>query len=161
MEAVLHINSSLFNSASNQSSLRQVNYNNKKWDVKNEFFFMSVEDIQLLADEYCNEEISQDIKEYGEERYVYKLLKNVELSDDSKAVLDKAIELTKLSFRFRGAFNDDYPQYHINTWDAGWYQIKAILNEYMPVELKNFNAMYKALGDRMRPLVYELGFLKN
>lgn len=152
---------SLFNSASNQSSLRQVNYNNKKWDVKNEFFFMSVEDIQLLADKYCNDEISQDIKEYGEERYVYKLLKNVELSEDSKAVLDKAIELTKLSFRFREEFNEDYPQYHINTWDAGWYQIKAILNEYMPVELKNFNAMYKALGDRMRPLVYELGFLKN
>lgn len=152
---------SLFNGASNQSSLRQIDYKDKKWDIKNEFFFMSMEDMKALSNEYFNDEVYQDIKEHGEERYVYKILQEVELPQDAQYVLDRAIELTKESFKYRGMFNEDHPEYHINTWDAGWYQIKGLLKEYMPDELKEFNEMYKALGDRMRPLVYELGFLKK
>ena len=43
---------SLFHSSSNQSSLRQVEYKGKKWDIKNEFFWMSKNDIINLANEY-------------------------------------------------------------------------------------------------------------
>ena len=152
---------SLFNTSSNQSSLRQIDYKDKKWDIKNEFFFMSTEDMKVLANEYFNKEVYQDIKNYGDERYVYKLLKEVKLSEDAQKVLDKAIELTKESFKYRERFNEEHPEYQINTWDAGWYQIKGMLKEYMLDELKEFNEMYKSLGDRMRPLVYELGFLKK
>ena len=152
---------SLFNTASNQSSLRKIDYNGKVWDIKNEFFFISAGDMKELANEHNNDGVYQDIKQFGEERYVYKMLQNVELSEDAQAVLDKAIELTKESFKYREMFNEDHPEYHINTWDAGWYQIKGVLKEYMPEELKEFNEIYKELGDRMRPLVYELGFLKE
>ena len=41
----------------------------------------------------------------------------------------------------------------------GIYQIKGILKQYDPEGLKQFNELYKQLEDRMRPLVYELGFL--
>lgn len=34
---------SLFNNSSQQSSLRQVDYKDKKWDIKNEFFWLSTE----------------------------------------------------------------------------------------------------------------------
>ena len=91
--------------------------------------------------------------------FVYKKLQEVTLSQDAQAVLDKAIQLVNDSFKYRKEFNEKHPEYHINTWDAGWYQIKGMLKEYMPNELKEFNSMYKALEDRMRPLVYELGFL--
>lgn len=40
------------------------------------------------------------------------------------------------------------------------YQIKALAKEYMPDLLKEFKEVYKALADKMRPMVYELGFLK-
>lgn len=43
----------------------------------------------------------------------------------------------------------------------GWYQVKAILKEYMPNELKEFRELYKKLADKMRPMVYELGFLRK
>ena len=46
-------------------------------------------------------------------------------------------------------------------FDAGWYQVKAILKEYMPEELKNFRELTKKLADRMRPAVYGLGFLRK
>lgn len=56
-------------------------------------------------------------------------------------------------------FDQDHPEYHINTWDAGWYQIKGMLKKYIPEELKEFNVLYKQLENRMRPLVVELEFL--
>jgi hypothetical protein len=42
---------SLFNPFSQQSSLRQVEYKGKLWDIKNEFFFMSKDEIMSLASE--------------------------------------------------------------------------------------------------------------
>ena len=48
-----------------------------------------------------------------------------------------------------------------NTWDAGWYQIKLILKLFFQDDLREFTKKYKEFEDRMRPLVYELGFLRK
>lgn len=98
----------------------------------------------------------------SDERFMYKKLKETSLSPEAKAVLDKASELVRKSFKYRKLFDAERPEYQLTkAWDAGWYQVKAILKEYMPDELKEFRALYKALGDKMRPLVYELGFLRK
>jgi len=150
---------SLFHSSSNQSSLRQVEYKGKKWDIKNEFFFMSKGEIMELANEYHLDFTYNDAK-VSSERFVYNKLQGLELSAEAKAVLDKAIELTKKSFKVRELFNDEHPEYQILNWDCGWYQIKGILKEFFPEDLKEFGELFKALADKMRPMVYELGFLK-
>jgi hypothetical protein len=56
---------------------------------------------------------------------------------------------------------EEYPEYHLNTWDCGWYQIKKILKKYMPDELKAFRKMYKEFENRMWDGVYMFGFLKE
>ena len=150
---------SLFNSASQQSSLRQIEYENKFWDIKNEFFFMSKNEIMNLANENHFDETYNDAR-VSEERFVYKKLQEIELSKEAQDVLDKAIELTKKSFQMRETFNIEHPEYQIMNWDCGWYQIKAVLKEYFPDDLKEFQELYKILADKMRPMVYELGFLK-
>ena len=40
-------------------------------------------------------------------------------------------------------------------------QVKAVLKEYMPEELKKFRELAKKLTEKMRPAVYELGFLQK
>ena len=152
---------SLFNSKSNQSSLRQIDYKGSKWDIKNEFFFMSKERMAELANECGNSYLYSDCTT-SNDRFVYKWLTEHkdELSDTAKDVLAKAIELTEKSVAYRELFNNDHEEYQINNWDCGWYQIKAMLKEYMPNEYKEFNELYKKLADEMRPMVYELGFLK-
>ena len=154
----------LFESKMQISSLRNISYNGKQWNIQNEFFWMSVKDIADLATgrssaEDSNVDVCDDIERFGDNRFVYKKLQEVTLSPDAQAVLDKATELVKSSFKYRKDFNQKHPEYHINTWDAGWYQIKGLLKEYDPNGLKEFNALYKEFEDRMRPLVYELGFL--
>ena len=151
---------SLFNSHSQQSSLRQVEYKGKKWDIKNEFFWMSKDEIMKLANECSNDECYNDAKS-GSERYVYKLLQKITLSPEAQAVLDYAIELTRKTFKYRKLFNENNPKYQINNWDSGFYQLKALWKEYAPDELKTFKELFKKLADKMRPMVYELGFLKK
>lgn len=150
---------SLFESKSNQSSLRQVEYKGKLWDIKNEFFFMSKEEIKELAND-SNLDFTYNDARVSSDRYVYTKLQGIELSAEAKAVLDKAIELTRVSFKYRELFNEEHPEYQILNWDCGWYQIKGMLKEFMPNELKEFNELFKKLADKMRPMVYELGFLK-
>lgn len=151
---------SLFNTKSNQSSLRSIEYNNKLWDIYNEFFWLSRSKMLQLAEQYNNMAVYDDVMSHGKaERFVYEKLKTVTLSEDAQAVLDAATALLIKTFPFRAEFAEKHPEYHINTWDAGWYQIKAIAKEYCKEDLVKFNELYAQFSDRLRPLVYELGFL--
>ena len=94
------------------------------------------------------------------ERFVYQKLQEIELSPEAQAVLDKANEIVKKTFQYRNLYNDSHPEVQINNWDCGFYQIKMLCKEYMPDLLKEFKEIYKTLADKMRPMVYELGFLK-
>jgi hypothetical protein len=152
---------SLFNSASNQSSLRQVEYKGQMWDIKNEFFWMSRDRMKELADNMGYDELYNDART-ASDRHVYKLLFGEEciydkLSPDAKAVLDKAMELVELSMEMRQVMAND--ENHLNSWDAGYAQLKLVWKEYFPEQFKEFRQLYKNMEDRMRPLVYELGFL--
>ena len=64
------------------------------------------------------------------------------------------------SFQYRELFNDSHPEYQINNWDCGFYQLKALLKEFMPNDLKTFRTLHKQLGNKIRQQVHELGFLK-
>ncbi len=152
---------SLFNSASNQSSLRQVEYKGQLWDIKNEFFWMSADKMKELSDENGYDELWRDANA-ASDRHVYKLLFGEEriydkLSEDAKSVLNKATELVELSMEMRQVMAND--ENHLNSWDAGYAQLKLVWKEYFPEQFKEFRQLFKNMEDRMRPLVYELGFL--
>jgi hypothetical protein len=155
---------SLFNSHSQQGSLRQVDYKNKKWDIKNEFFWMSKEEMMDLAEKNYYDEIYQDAK-FSEERFVYnKLFKEgiyEKLSPLAKDVLDMATNLMKDSIKMRKFMSEEHPEYHLNSWDAGYAQMKLVWKEYFSDDFKLFRNKYKELEEFMRPLVYELGFLRK
>ena len=145
-----------------QVSLRNADCANQIFDIKNEFFWMSKQEMLDLAEEYNNDYTYEDALN-SEDRFVYLKLQEIkdDLSPEAKAVLDKATELVKKSFKYREMFNESHPEYQINNWDCGFYQIKALLKEFMPDDLKEFRMLYKQLADKMRPMVYELGFLKK
>jgi len=151
---------SLFNNSSNQSSLRDVEYKGKSWNIENEWFWMSNTEIRQLANEQGNDTIYQDTKQFPKERFVYKKLQEVTLSSDAQEVLDMASALVRKTFEYRDDMGEG-EELHLNAWDAGWYQIKRILKEYFPDDLKTFVEKYKAFEDRMREGVYKFGFLKG
>jgi hypothetical protein len=155
---------SLFNNSSQQSSLRNVNYNNQEWNINNEFFWLSKEQMIELANDNGYDELYRDARN-GSNRYVYVKLFGEGvydlLSDDAKGVLDMATELVKKSISMRQAMSDTNPEYHLNSWDSGYAQLKLVWKEYFKDDFDAFRKAYTRLEERMRPLVYELGFLKK
>lgn len=151
---------SLFNTSSNQSSLRQVEYKGKRWNIKNEFFWMSKDVMIALAEEYSNDYCYNDAR-VSNERYVYRLLQGMKLSKEARDVLLKATQIVAKSFPYRQMFNEEHPEYQVMNWDASYYQMKPLWKEYFKEDFEEFKTLYKKLSDKMLPMVYELGFLRK
>ena len=131
-------------------------------NIKNEFFWLSKEEMLTLANEYNNSDLYNDART-DINRFVYKFIEEhkLEFSQDALDVLEAASNLIRSSFKYRQLFNDEEPKYQINNWDCGWYQIKALCKMFCPDDLKTFMGIYKKFADKLRPQVYELGFLRK
>lgn len=153
---------SLFNSSSNQSSLRRIDYKGNTYDIHNQFFWMTKADMMQLASDAHNDFIYDDAKT-DTDRHVCTILPSrlPAMSPEAKAVLDKATEMVRRSVKYRELYNDEHPECHINTWDAGYYQLKGLWQQYLADDFKELRALYKALEQKLVPMVYELGFLRK
>ena len=155
---------SLFHNSSNQTSMRQITYKEKTYDIPNEFFWMPRDTMMNLANENHDDFMFNDART-SKERYVFTLLQKPEiaqhLSETAKQLLSTATEMTVKSMKYRTLFESDHPEYHIHTWDAGYYQLKNLWKEYLPEDFKRFRELFKQFGNELRPLVYELGFLRK
>lgn len=148
---------SLFDNQSFQSSLRQVEYQSKKWDIKNEFFWLSKEHIKTLAITHSNTSISNDLSE-DEERYVYQEIERIKgeritFSKEALDLLNYANQMVVDTFHLRESAD---PSWHLNSWDAGYAQIKLLMTKKQKDE---FGKLRKALADKLMPKVYYFGFL--
>ena len=152
---------SLFDTA-NYCTSTDHDYAGRHWDINNEFFWMSKDEMKALANEYHNNDVYSDA-DTDSERYVYKYIQEHKdkFSPDALAILNAACELVKKSFKLRDLYNQEHPEIQVNHWDAGWYQIKQMLKAFMPDDLKEFRKNFKTFESRLRPLVYELGFLRK
>jgi hypothetical protein len=87
------------------------------------------------------------------------------LSPESQAVLEAGKNIWKAYFSDTDvhAVRDELK---LNRPDVGWYQVRTALKkrndsgDYLPIDFKDFELAYEALGEKLRPMVYELGFLK-
>lgn len=130
-------------------------------DIKNEFCWYDIEKVKGLANRY-NLDFTYNDANTMEQRYVYKYIMEhyAEFSKEAMDVLNKANEMVEKSFKYRELFNDEHPEYQILNADIGYYQLKALYKEFMFEDLDHFKRLYKTLADKMRPTVYEVGFLK-
>lgn len=161
---------SLFKDSYSYQTSTDHDYAGRHWDINNEFFWMSRDEMKALANEYHNNDVYTDADTDSErshgalpERYVYKYIQEHKdkFSPDALAILNTACELVKKSFKLRDLYNQEHPEIQVNHWDAGWYQIKQMLKAFMPDDLKEFRKNFKTFESRLRPLVYELGFLRK
>ena len=139
-----------------------VSMHHEQGSLKNEMFWMSKKSILDLAEQYNNTECYED-GITSEDSFAYnKLTERTDtLTDVAIKVLAAGRDLVINSFQYRELFNESHPEYQINNWDAGWYQIKALLKEFIPDDLKAFRILHKQLGNKIRQHVYELGFLRD
>lgn len=87
-------------------------------------------------------------------------------SPESQAVLDEGKKLRKAYFQHTDP-HTVREELKLNRSDVGRYQIRNALKkrnesgDFPPVSFTDFETAYKILTEKLRPLVYEYGFLKN
>lgn len=151
---------SLFNIlASYQVSYRNLNYKSNLYNRKNEWFFMSIDEIKKLAQKNYFIEIEQDLKFEKDERFVYKEIEKRTFSKEAQLTLDKAVSLVVNTFKYRDLMHLEHPEYHLMAWDAGFYQIFKIANVYCKDEFESFRECFNTLENKIEISVYKNKFL--
>lgn len=111
-------------------------------------------------------EAQVDSSERFESDFMVQYMKDLKFSPEAQAVLDEWLKLWKAYF----AHTDPHTirdELKLNRADVGRYQIRNALKrrnesgDFAPVSFAEFETAYKILTEKLRPLVYEYGFLKN
>lgn len=142
----------LFNRQNRAASANDLEWNGQKWSIVNHFIPFSEEDVGATG--------------RFESDFMVQYLKGNKQSLEAKAVLAAGKKLWQAYFLHTDnrTVRDEYK---LNRPDVGWYQIRNALkkrnesDDYAPVSFEPFEQAYKALTEKLRPMVYELGFLRG
>jgi hypothetical protein len=141
----------LFNGSNLTASANDLEWNGKKWSIVNHFI------------PYTEAEVNAPDR--FESDFMVQYLKDKKLSAEAKEVLKQGKVLWQAYFAHTDTRNVR-DELKLNRPDVGWYQIRKALqarntdSDYAPVNFKPFEEAYKALTEKLQPMVYELGFLK-
>jgi len=142
----------LFNGSNLTASANGLQWNGKTWSIVNHFI------------PYTEEEVNAPGR--FESDFMVQYMAGKTFSEEAKAVLEKG----KLLWQAYFAHTDVHSvreELKLNRPDVGWYQVRKALQarnasgDFAPVSFKPFEEAYKTLTEKLQPMVYELGFLKN
>ena len=142
----------LFNGSNLTASANNLEWNGEQWNITNHFIPFTEQEL--------------DSPDRFESDFMVRYLMGKTLSDEAQNVMNAGKELWKNYFQH----TDNHSvrdELKLNRVDVGWYQVRNALKarnssgDYIPVSFSNFDNAYKELSDKLKPMVYELGFLKE
>lgn len=160
---------SLFDRQSNQTSLRNYEYQGRTYRVVNQFFPWSKESILELAQRHHNRAVEADAT--GDtDRTVYGWLadhaRDITASAEAEAVMSRAWQVVCESFAKRADFDVIQPRFQVQSWDAGWAQVAAMVfgtkrhdDEVYDLHYLGFRAVRKKLGDKIARAAMDAGVI--
>lgn len=102
-----------------------------------------------------------------ESDFMVRYLADKKLSPETAAVLAAGRDLWRAYFAKTDPHNIR-DELKLNRPDVGWYQIRNALksrnasgDNSAPVDFSAFEHVYKGMTEKLTPMVYELGFLKD
>lgn len=141
----------LFNGSNLTAGAKNLDWNGKKWSIVNHFIPYSEAEVG------ANDKFESD--------FMVKFLAAKKLSPQARAVIDAGRTLWRAFFA-KVDVRSVRDEFKLNRPDAGWYQIRNALvrreenRDQIEVDLLTFEATYKALTEKLVPLVYDFGFLR-
>ncbi|MDQ7091004.1 MAG: hypothetical protein Q9M50_10230 [Methylococcales bacterium] len=141
----------LFHNSNLTASANDLEWNDKTWSIVNHF-------IPFTEDEV-------NAPDRFESDFMVQYLEKKKLSKEAKAVLNAGRELWKAYFSETDVYNVR-EELKLNRPDVGWYQIRNALkkrntdSDAIPTDFTPFETAYKTLTEKLKPQVFELGFLK-
>jgi hypothetical protein len=146
---------SLFHGSNCTSSLKDVEYKGKTYQVRNQFFPYLLSELREWDTPH---DLSGQIRT-AQDTFVANWLKGRAMSAEAQAVLDAGRKVYQVFYKEYKNLN--LRKFKIDYWDVGFYQIRNALLEAKLglVELNALKEAHTKLALKLRPKVYEYGFL--
>ncbi len=142
----------LFSNSNATAALKDVKYENEIYQIHNHFFPFQINEVKKW--EITDNDIKMTLAS-AKDSFVADWIAKIELSDEAKTVLEKGKEIYQLYFANLGQMRTN--KFKIETWDAGWWQIKQALNDvdFCKSELKELKALHDSLKEKILPKLKE------
>jgi hypothetical protein len=138
-------------------SLRNIEYQEKTWQIANNMYPFLLEDVRKWP---CGHgDIAAQIGVANEDRFLAKYLSSRVLSQEAKDVM---VAADRLYQKFYAEIcNTSWMDWKIETWDVGIYQIRQALKAagIATEELSALKDAHDRLRKKLLPQIYEYGFL--
>ena len=151
----------LLHNSNNCTAMRNVTYKGKSYRIKNHFWWKTRKESKALYDQPGCNELTADLRAETEDAYLSTILPTLNLSPEASTCLKLLNGLLVETLPHRESFATSRPELHLTTHDAGLYQLKHLFREHAPEGWKRLQEAFKALGDKLRPGVYDHGFLRR
>lgn len=148
----------LFSNSNATAALKDVKYEGQIYQVHNHFFPFLVKDLKKWT--ITDPDIKMTLVS-ANDTYVAKWIASRKLSVEAEQVLRKGEEIYKFYFSNLGQIPSN--KYKIETWDAGWWQIKQSLTEVhlCKQELNELKALHITLKDKILEKLIEFEIIDS
>jgi hypothetical protein len=139
----------LFNGSNLTAGADGLHWNDRDWSLSNHFIPFTEAEVGAKA--------------RFESDFMVQYITDMTFSPEAQAVLDEGRKLFQ-RFHAIGFPNKIRLEFKLGRADAGWYQVRRALEAYSDTELTDFDpfkAAYANLSAKLRPQVFELGFLTS
>lgn len=138
----------LFNGSNLSAGANDLEWNSRKWSLVNHFIPFTETEVGAF--------------DRFESDFMSECLSTLTLSREAQQVMDEGRKLWKKfhATKFEKKIRDEFK---LNRPDVGWYQIRRALEANVDseaVDFDPFKEVYDELGRKLRPQVFELGFLR-
>jgi hypothetical protein len=139
----------LFNGSNLSAGANGLEWNGKQWPLVNHFIPFTEDEVGASG--------------RFESDFMCSYLARLKLSPEAQQVMDAGRELWRKyhATQFEKKIRDEYK---LNRPDAGWYQIRKALeanSDSEAVDFEPFKTAYDALSQKLRPQVFDYGFLRR
>jgi hypothetical protein len=141
----------LFNGSNLSAAANGLEWNGRQWSLVNHFIPFT--------------EAEVNAPDRFESDFMVQYLSDKTLSTEAQAVLNAGRDLWKAYFAHTDV-RTVRDEFKLNRPDVGWYQIRNALKarnssgDTAPVSFSPFEQAYQTLTEKLRPQVFELGFLR-
>lgn len=166
----------LFNGSNLTASANHLEWNNKQWSIVNHFIPFTEEEVGS-PERFESDFMVRYLEQLPPLSYSPPVLQTKLQAWEGLGVVYQGLSLEANQVLHQGKLlwqayftNTDVhtvrEELKLNRSDVGWYQIRKALQarnasgDYAPVNFKPFEEAYKALTEKLQPMVYELGFLR-
>ncbi len=148
----------LFHNSNHTAALKDVAYASRIWQVPNHFFPWRL--AALRGWNIGDGDIALQLPG-AQDRFMAEWLSGRELSVEAHTLLDAGQAAWRIYLDALGQLRTG--KFRIDTWDAGWWQVRSALRErgLGEAEMAAVKAAHDALRDKLRPQLAGYGFIDD